>query len=187
MNAAIDCTVASCAGLKAASCCACSRLRLQDWAVAAAAGHSVPEVYLAWSCQRAAELEIVGESIPSLLSMAGSKRDPRLFTLSLFCSDKVGGSHMGGIQCMVENVDPTRVSNLVSCLKVSPLPLDQGLTGHTDLSVTWPVDKMLDTNGHLKDIWKSLQEGLRVLVAGDGRSHSARAGQDSHRQRTGPR
>lgn len=72
-----------------------SRLRLlrhtQDWCVAAAAGSVVPEVHLAWCCRTMVEMQLVGESIPSMLASAGSKKDSHI-TLSLYCTSKVRAS-----------------------------------------------------------------------------------------------
>ncbi|CAM9591145.1 unnamed protein product [Ectocarpus sp. 4 AP-2014] len=60
---------------------------IQDWCVAAAAGSVVPEVHLAWCCRTMVEMQLVGESIPSMLASAGSKKDTH-FTLSLYCTSK---------------------------------------------------------------------------------------------------
>ncbi|CAM9758656.1 unnamed protein product [Ectocarpus sp. 12 AP-2014] len=60
---------------------------IQDWCVAAAAGSVVPEVHLAWCCRTMVEMKLVGESIPSMLASAGSKKDSH-FTLSLYCTSK---------------------------------------------------------------------------------------------------
>lgn len=63
----------------------------QDWCVAAAAGSAVPEVHLVWCCRSMAEMELVGEAIPSMLASAGTKKDSH-FTLSLYCTSKVRAS-----------------------------------------------------------------------------------------------
>ena len=59
--------------------------------MAAAAGSVVPEVHLAWCCRTMVEMQLVGESIPSMLASAGSKKDSH-FTLSLYCTSKVRAS-----------------------------------------------------------------------------------------------
>ncbi|CAM9215996.1 unnamed protein product [Sphacelaria rigidula] len=60
---------------------------IQDWCVAASTGVSVPEVHLVWSCRSMKEMELVGESLPSLLASAGRKKDSH-FTMSLYCTGK---------------------------------------------------------------------------------------------------
>lgn len=60
----------------------------QDWCVTAAAGSVVPEVHLVWCCRSMAEMELVGEAIPSMLASAGSKNESH-FTLTLYCTSKV--------------------------------------------------------------------------------------------------
>lgn len=56
--------------------------------MAAAAGSAVPEVHLVWCCRSMAEMELVGEAIPSMLASAGNKKDSH-FTMSLYCTSKV--------------------------------------------------------------------------------------------------
>lgn len=64
----------------------------QDWCVAAAAGSAVPEVHLVWCCRSMAEMELVGEAIPSMLASVGTKKESH-FTLSLYCTSKVRTSN----------------------------------------------------------------------------------------------
>lgn len=63
-------------------------LSLQDWCVAASTGGAVPEIHFVWSCRSMKEMELVGESLPSMLALAGSKKDSH-FTMSLYCTGKV--------------------------------------------------------------------------------------------------
>ncbi|CAM9793974.1 unnamed protein product, partial [Laminaria digitata] len=58
---------------------------IQDWCVAASEGVDVPQVHLAWCCRYMAEMELVGEAIPSLLAKAGETKNTH-FTMSLYCS-----------------------------------------------------------------------------------------------------
>ena len=57
----------------------------QDWCVAAGEGVAVPEVHLVWCCRHMAEMELVGEAIPSMLASAGDAKNTH-FTMSLYCS-----------------------------------------------------------------------------------------------------
>ena len=45
----------------------------------------MPEVHLAWCCRYMAEMELVGEAIPSMLAKAGEAKTTH-FTMSLYCS-----------------------------------------------------------------------------------------------------
>ena len=45
----------------------------------------MPELHLAWCCRYMAEMELVGEAIPSMLARAGEAKNPH-FTMSLYCS-----------------------------------------------------------------------------------------------------
>lgn len=65
----------------------CCRSR-KDWCVALAAGEDVPEVHLAWCCRRLAEMQLLGEALPSMLANAGTGADV-CFKISLFCSGQV--------------------------------------------------------------------------------------------------
>ncbi|CAM9627299.1 unnamed protein product [Laminaria digitata] len=58
---------------------------IQDWCVAASEGVDVPGVHLAWCCRYMAEMELVGEAIPSMLARAGEAKNTH-FTMSLYCS-----------------------------------------------------------------------------------------------------
>lgn len=66
----------------------CSASMYQDWCVAASSGATVPEVHLAWCCRDMREMELVGESLPSMLATTGDVKETH-FTLSLYCSGKV--------------------------------------------------------------------------------------------------
>ncbi|CBN80509.1 ferric reductase [Ectocarpus siliculosus] len=84
---------------------------IQDWCVVAAAGSVVPEVHLAWCCRTMVEMQLVGESIPSMLASAGSKKGSH-FTLSLYCTSKTG-------------TDPLSVSWPVNCNAYGGLSMEQ--------------------------------------------------------------
>ena len=45
----------------------------------------MPELHLAWCCRYMAEMELVGEAIPSMLARAGEAKNTH-FTMSLYCS-----------------------------------------------------------------------------------------------------
>ena len=57
----------------------------QDWCVAAGEGVAVPDVHLVWCCRYMAEMELVGEAIPSMLARAGEAKNTHV-TMSLYCS-----------------------------------------------------------------------------------------------------
>lgn len=79
---------------------------IQDWCVAAAAGAKVPEVHVSWCCRDMDEMELVGESIPSMLESAGTAKDTH-FSMSLYCSGKVSVRDVASIQGTYESIAPT--------------------------------------------------------------------------------
>lgn len=67
----------------------------QDWRNMADRGHPVPTLHLVWCCRELDEMELLGESLPSLTAPAASatrgSKEP-LVTLSLFCSGEMASA-----------------------------------------------------------------------------------------------